>query len=227
MGAALAVTLGATSLVARAGLKHRRVSHAEARAWASSLELTPGFRVNVNAAVVEELNRVLGDSRQRTKMRETLERMRTYQAMIEKEVVARRLPPELMAVPVVESGYRNLKQAPRAPGVGLGAGLWQFIPQTARNFGLRVDAAVDERLDERKLTDAAFRYLTANHQRFQDWELALLAYNIGESRVQQGIEKTGSRDAWTLIDRGYEGDVRYLAKLTAAVMILGRPEVLD
>lgn len=224
MGTALAITLGATSLIARAGLKDRRVTQAEAKAWAASLDLTPGFKLNVNTSVVEELNRILGDSRQRTKMRDTLERMRTYQPMIEKEVLARRLPPELMAVPIVESGYQNLKQSPRGPW---GAGLWQFIPQTARNFGLRVDSTLDERLDERKLTDAAFRYLTANQQRFQDWELALLAYNVGESRVQQGIEKVGSRDAWTLIDRGYEGDSRYLAKVMAAVMVLGRPEVLD
>lgn len=129
-----------------------------------------------------------------------------------------------LAVPLVESGYRNLKQAPRGPW---GAGLWQFIPQTARNYGLRVDEKVDERLDEGKLTDAAFRYLNSNHQRFQSWELALLAYNVGENRVQQGIDGTGSRDAWTLIARGYEGDTRYLAKVMAALLILGRPEALN
>jgi len=86
---------------------------------------------------------------------------------------------------------------------------------------------VDERLDLEKETDAAFRYLGGLKLRFRDWHLALLSHNVGENRVQRGIDETGSRDAFELIRAGYEGDKDYLAKVMAAVLILENPSLLD
>ena len=68
----------------------------------------------------------------------------------------------------------------------------------------------DERTNPVLETDAAMRLLVAGKMRFQDWLLSVSAYNAGEERVQEGIDKTGSKDAWTLVGRGFEGDHDYL-----------------
>jgi len=70
------------------------------------------------------------------------------------------------------------------------------------------------------------RYWRANYLRFRDWQLAGLAYNMGENGVQKAINETGSRNAWDLIRAGHEGDRNYLARLMAAILILKNPESL-
>jgi membrane-bound lytic murein transglycosylase D len=102
-----------------------------------------------------------------------------------------------------------------------------FIAPTARNYGLRVDSQADERLNPARLTDAAMRYLKSNNLMFRDWLLAILAYNAGERAVSQAIHATGSRDAWTLVRRGYESDKDYLAKVMAAVLIMKNPDSVN
>jgi membrane-bound lytic murein transglycosylase D len=72
--------------------------------------------------------------------------------------------------------------------------MFQLMPATARRFGLRVDAAVDERADARRSGAAAARYLNFLHGLFGDWKLALAAYNAGENRVIAAIQKAGSRN---------------------------------
>lgn len=128
-----------------------------------------------------------------------------------------------MAVPIIESGYQNLTEGQSNTPVKA-AGLWQFIPTTARNYGLRVDSQKDERLDIALNTDAAMRYLQSNNLRFKDWHLSALAYNMGERAVQKGMNSLNTRDAWTLIRNGYEGDKDYLPKLMAAILIMRSPE---
>jgi membrane-bound lytic murein transglycosylase D len=95
-----------------------------------------------------------------------------------------------------------------------------FIRETARTYGLRVDATEDQRLDVELETDAAMRLLVANRARFGSWELSLLAYNVGEQVVQRAIDQTGSRDVWVLIKAGAVNDHNYIAKVMAAAMIL-------
>ena len=128
-----------------------------------------------------------------------------------------------MAVALVESGYQNL---PPRDGKPWGAGIWMLITNTAKNYGLKVNSTIDERLNIEAETDAAMRLLTANKMRFKDWSLSLMAYNMGEGAVQNAINKTGSKDAWELIRAGYEGDKNYLAKVMAVVLILENPSYL-
>jgi membrane-bound lytic murein transglycosylase D len=127
-----------------------------------------------------------------------------------------------MAVPIIESGYQNLTEQSNQSMKA--AGIWQFIPQTARNYGLRVDSKTDERLDVSLLTDAAMRYLQSNNLRFKDWQLSALSYNMGEDAVQKAMSALGSRDAWELIRNGYEGDKDYLPKLMAAILVMRNPD---
>jgi len=134
------------------------------------------------------------------------------------------LPAELMAVPLVESGYRNL---PHDGDPRHGAGLWMFIEPTAREFGLTVNASTDERLNVALETDAAMRMFDRLHERFGDWGLALLAYNSGERLVEQGMGTTGSRDVWQIVERGYENDPDYMARITAVLLIMKNPAALE
>lgn len=220
VGGIVFALMTATAFASQSIVQDRRVSMADAQRMAAHVKSETGFPIVVNDLVWNELNRYIGTPEGRDFMRKSLQRMENYRAMVETKITVYQVPMELMAVPIIESGYQNLAQD-HAPG---SAGIWQFIPSTARTYGLRVDSQVDERMNPELLTDAAMRYLKSNDMRFNDWLLAIFAYNVGENRVQEAILKTGSRDAWTLVRAGYENDKSYLARVMAAVLIMYNPE---
>lgn len=98
------------------------------------------------------------------------------------------LPSELKYLACIESGLRqNAYSRARA------AGLWQFIPSTGILQGLEINSYIDERYDLYKSTDAACRFLAQLYTEFQDWPLAIAAYNCGGGNVRKAIARSGGR----------------------------------
>lgn len=225
-GLLLATILGVAAYASKGLVQDRRVSMAQANAMAVRVQSQTGFPVVVNDLVLKQLNRFIGTPDGREFMRDALARMENHKTVVAEYLRKYNVPIEIMAVPLIESGYQNLTEAQSGTPVK-SAGLWQFIPSTARNYGLQVNRTKDERLDVAMSTDAAMRYLQSNNFRFKDWSLSALAYNMGENAVQKGIDALGSRDAWTLIRNGYEGDRDYLARLMAAILIMRNPEAVE
>jgi membrane-bound lytic murein transglycosylase D len=206
-----------------APIQDRRLSLEDAQQLAATVRASSSFPVAVNDAVLRQLNLLLGTPDGRAFLRAGIARMREHESSIRAELRRHGLPPELLAVPLVESGYRNLPaQNTEYPG----AGLWMFIGPTARYYGLHVSAERDERLDVAAETGAAMRMFLDLQRRFGDWSLTLMAYNTGASRVAAGMRATRSHDAWTLYQAGYGNEPDYLARSMAVILILSSPELL-
>jgi membrane-bound lytic murein transglycosylase D len=106
---------------------------------------------------------------------------------------------------MIESGLK-----PNAVSPKKAAGLWQFMPSTARHYSLTINGYIDERYDPISSTTAAITYLKKLHKDFGKWYLAVMAYNCGEGRVAKAIKRSGSKELSVLID----DERRYLPKET-------------
>lgn len=117
-------------------------------------------------------------------VRRMIERSRRYLFHIVQEVDRRAMPMEIALLPMVESAFNPTAESPAAA-----SGIWQFMPATARLYGLKQDNWYDGRRDVTAATEAALDYLGKLYLDFGDWELALAAYNCGEGCVTRAIEK--------------------------------------
>jgi membrane-bound lytic murein transglycosylase D len=207
------------AFASKGSIRDRRITEAQAISMAEKASADTDFPVMINDVVLKELNTYLGTPEGREFIKASLKRMKNYRKGIEEKINEYGVPMEFLAIPLIESGYRNLDETKNKVRC---AGIWQFIPSTARAFGLRVDNEVDERLNVDILTDAAMRYLLSNKLRFNDWQLAVLAYNLGERNVQKTIEKIGSRDVWDVARAYYNNKYynKYYAKFMAAIIIM-------
>ena len=106
------------------------------------------------------------------------------------------VPLELKYLPVIESALN-----PRAKSRVGATGLWQFMFNTAKDLDLKVNSYVDERMDPIKSSEAAAKYLSELYARFNDWNLAIAAYNYGPGNIRRAIKASGYSNFWNL--RGY------------------------
>jgi membrane-bound lytic murein transglycosylase D len=116
-----------------------------------------------------------------------------YFNLIEGILMQYGLPRELKYIAVIESNLSTGATSYKGAG-----GPWQFMPYTARDYGLVVNGYYDERRDYFKSTHAASRYLLSLYKQLHDWLLVMAAYNGGPGRVYSAIKKSGSRNFWQL-----------------------------
>ncbi len=137
---------------------------------------------------------VLYSEKMPTKMA-TILGLSTYYFPIFEEVFAKyNMPLELKYMAVIESALN-----PTAYSRAGARGPWQFIYSTARNYGLKINSFVDERMDVEKATDAAARYLSDAYRIFGDWALAISSYNCGAGNVNKAIKRSGGKkDFWSI-----------------------------
>jgi hypothetical protein len=130
------------------------------------------------------------------------------------------LPEELVYVAMIESGFD-----PGAISRAKAAGPWQFMPGTARSYGLRSDWWVDERKDHIKSTRAAARLFRDLHSKLGSWPLALAAYNAGMGKVRRAMLKTDSEDFWDLKESAHlrRETKGFVPKFMAASLIARDP----
>lgn len=140
-----------------------------------------------------------------------------YGDMIRRELALRGLPGELQWLPVIESAYH-----PLAYSWANAAGLWQFIPETGKRYGLSRNSWVDDRMDPYKASQAASAYLDDLYDLFGDWLLAIAAYNCGEARVLKAINRYGTNDYWKI--KLPRETLDYVPRFLAVVAIIENPE---
>jgi membrane-bound lytic murein transglycosylase D len=140
--------------------------------------------------------------------------------MISKVLREEGLPEELAYLALIESNFH-----PRAFSASGAVGLWQFVPNTARRYGLKIDSWIDERRDPVKSTRAAAAYLKDLHNYFGRWYLTMAAYNAGEGAIDKALRASGATDFWSLTDKAKLRDEtrNFVPKFVAAALIAIEP----
>ncbi len=116
-----------------------------------------------------------------------------YMPIFEEALEAYRLPLELKYLPVIESALN-----PRAVSRVGAAGLWQFMLNTGKRYGLSVNSLVDERRDPIKSSYAAAHYLSDLYKIYGDWNLVIAAYNCGPDKINKAIHRSKANDYWQI-----------------------------
>ena len=118
-----------------------------------------------------------------------------YMPIFEDALERHKMPLELKYLPVIESAL-----VPTAVSKAGAGGLWQFMPPTAKGMGLEINSLVDQRRDPYLASDAAARYLKQLYQTYNDWSLAIAAYNCGPGNVNKALRRAGDgkHDFWEI-----------------------------
>ena len=143
--------------------------------------------------------RVRFQTGQSDRFREGLIRSGQWRQHIRSVLAAQGLPRELEVLPHVESSFN-----PAAYSKAAAAGLWQFMPATARQY-MRVDQVVDERMDPFIATEGAAKLLKSNYEITGTWPLALTSYNHGASGMVRAAKAVGTKDIDVIVDK-YKGE---------------------
>ena len=139
-----------------------------------------------------------------------------YLPMIKKVFKENGIPEDLAYLPIIESGFNTKAISPAGA-----AGLWQFMPATARYYGMERSYYHDDRMDPLRATKAAAYHLKILYKQFNDWLLVLSAYNAGSGKIRRAIKKYKSTDFWEIAKGRYlkKETKEYVPKFIAAVLI--------
>jgi hypothetical protein len=123
------------------------------------------------------------------------------------------MPSDLKYLAIAESALLPTARSPKEA-----VGLWQIIPETARQLGLRVDSLVDERRHPERSTQAAIEYLRRGYERFGSWTLAAAGYNMGHDALQQQLQRQGVQSFYDAFLN--EETTRYIYRILAIKHLL-------
>ncbi len=180
---------------------------------------TPDLPIVVNDAVLRVIAAFQSDALH-DKIEAGLVRSGRYLPMIHQIFAEEGLPQDLAMVAFIESSF-----LPMARSNKMAHGIWQFMPRTGRQYGLRSNGVVDERRDPEKSTRSAARYLAYLHEIFGDWYLAMAAYNAGEGKILRALDRTNARDFWQLAQTNAirKQTKNYVPAFLASVLISKNP----
>lgn len=184
--------------------------------WLDQLEL-PDLPVKWSQTLVDYLVFYKDDPRGRGIMQSWLVAQGRYRDLILAHLRKARLPEDLLYVAMIESGYD-----PDDSSSAGALGVWQFMPEGGRIYGLREDRWVDERRDPLRSTIAQMDYFADLRQRFADWHVALAAFNMGYGAMLRSIARYNTNDYYRLCE--YENAIPwetclYTPKIIAAAIV--------
>ena len=146
-----------------------------------------------------------------------MQRSVQYRTFIIEELKRENFPLELLFLPVIESGYYS-----KAVSKSGAAGIWQFMRNSISGYDIHINEWLDERYDPWKTSIAAVKKLSWNYGYYNDWYLALAAYNCGVGALDKAIKKAGNRNYWYLAEHGFlkSETAVYVSKFLAISEIL-------
>lgn len=216
--AAVALTLGAVSLISSAPSGKSEVFSRAVNPSTPSHVTVCGQKVDLDRADMwERFDRELTSmvyTHGNTLL--TIKRANRYFPVMAPILQKNGIPEDLLYLACIES-YLN----PKAVSPAKAAGIWQFMPATAREHGLEVNDYVDERYNVEKATAAACKYLKSAYAKYGNWESVAAAYNGGQARISRELAAQNARSAYDL----YLTDetARYMFRLLAMKMVMDNP----
>ncbi|MBS2011793.1 MAG: LysM peptidoglycan-binding domain-containing protein [Deltaproteobacteria bacterium] len=184
--------------------------------WLSKLDM-PDLPVRWDARVVRYLEFFKDDPRGRSMISTWLRRSGRYRESIKKILRKKGLPEDLVYLAMIESGFEPVARSP----VGA-VGLWQFMPETGKIYGLSQDRWADMRMSLTVATEAAADFLADLHRRFGSWDLAMAGYNMGYGGVLGAVRRYNTNDFWALskLEGSFPWETTlYVPKILAAAIV--------
>ena len=176
------------------------------------------FGFTINPLIQQYINFYQG--RGRGTMESGLRKSGQYMKLARQIFAKEGVPVDITWLGQVESAWK-----PKAMSWAAASGLWQFIPGTGRQYGLRQTAWIDERNSFEQATTASARYLKDLAAHYQgDWELAMAAYNTGAGNVDRAISRAGSRSYWAIYPYIAQETRNYVPNILAVILIAKNPE---
>jgi membrane-bound lytic murein transglycosylase D len=176
------------------------------------------FAFTINPLIQQYINYYQG--RGRATMESGLRRSGKYMALARKIFKEEGVPVDIAWLGQVESAWK-----PNALSHAAASGLWQFVPATGRQYGLRQSAWIDERNSFEQATRASARYLKDLAKRYNgNWELAMGGYNTGAGNIDRGIARAGTANFWTIYPYLYQETRNYVPNILATILIAKNPE---
>lgn len=190
-------------------------------------DISSELNIKANPEILASINQILNTESARQDMRSSLDRMKTYEPTIKPLLIKNGVPADFIAIPLMESHYRNENNQKNS---ATPTGIWQITPSTAKMLGLVVNNQRDDRLDVALSSEAMGRYFKMLYVKFQDWNLVLVAFNLGDGKAAELVKSVGTKDVWTITNSAKapkQLDAFLSVLMAEIIIIMHNPKLLD